>query len=136
MNRHFQPRQPRRGFTLLEMSMVILVLLALIGMVSFGGSAVSEWQAGKKASETLRSVYVAQRTYLADHPTTSVDTITRDDLLPYLPTDASTFPQVEDLDGTMRDINVDVSPPVVSDGGDGVYDPSGKDNDSLWDVGE
>lgn len=130
------PRTRRGGFTLLEMTVVILVLLSLVGMVSFSTGAINDWQAGREASETLRSVYVAQRTYLADHPTTPVSALTQADLLPYLPMQTGTFPQVEGLDGTMREIKVDISPPVIIGAGGGVYDPSGKPNDSLWDVGE
>jgi type II secretory pathway pseudopilin PulG len=137
MNANAHPPTTRGGgFTLLEMTIVILVLLSLVGMVSFSTGAINDWQAGRTASETLRSAYVAQRTYLADHPTTPVSSLTQANLLPYLPMERATFPQIEGLDGTMRNIKVDVSPPVIVDGAGVVYDPSGKDNDSLWDVGE
>lgn len=131
-----RPPAHHRGVTLLEMTIVILVLLTLISTVTFSTGAINDWQAGKKASETLRSVYVAQRTYLSDYPTTAVAALTQADLLPYLPTKATTFPTVEDLDGNQLNIKVDVSPPVVIDAGGTIYDPSGDSNDSLWDVGE
>ena len=134
-HRH-QPPTTKLGVTLLEMTIVILVLLTLIGTVSFSTNAINNWQAGKEASETLRSVYVAQRTYLADHPTTAVATLTQADLLPYLPNRPDNFPTVEDLDGNDLEIKVDVSPPVVINSAGSTYDPSGKSNDSLWDVGE
>lgn len=129
-------RRNTKGFTLVEMSLVIFLLVALMSTGLYFSTAVSDWKMGRSASETLRAVYVAQRTYLADHPTTSVSSLTENLLKPYLPNNAPTFPKVEGLDGTMRSIDVTVSPPVIIDGGSGVYDPSGKPNDSLWDVGE
>ncbi len=127
---------PVRGFTLLEMTIVIMILLALVGMTTMGSKTIGEWRKGRDASEVLRSVYVAQRTYLADHPTTSMSTVSKTDLLPYLPTKATVFPTVKGLDGVTRQIKVTVSPPVVIDTTGAVYDPSENPNDSLWDVGE
>ena len=132
---HHSAARPH-GFTLVEMSLVIFLLVALMTTGLYFSTAVSDWKQGRAASEELRSVYVAQRTYLADHPTTSVTSLTESLLIPYLPNNASTFPKVAGLDGTVRSINVKVSPPVILDGGSGTYDPSGKPNDSLWDVGE
>ena len=130
------PSNHPRGFTLLEMTVVIMVLLALVAMTSFGGSAIEKWRAGRDASETLRGVYIAQRTYLADHPTTALSSLSETKLKPYLPIQTSTFPKVTGLDGTARSINVNVSPPVVKDTSGATYDPSGSPKDSLWDVGE
>lgn len=123
------------GFTLIEMSVVIFILIALLSVGIFFSSAIGNWKSGKDASEILRGVYVAQRSYLADNPTTSTDDLTEEMLLPYLPDKASTFPKVKGLDGTERSIDVTESPPRVKDG-EGFYDPSGDPNDSLWDVGE
>jgi len=127
---------PRRAFTLLEMSMVIMVLLALIGIGLFSTKKMDEWKLGRQASETLRMVYAAQRMYLADNPTASVANITPDLLIPYLPNQATTMPTVKSLTGTTLSILVNVSPPVVNAGSGATYDPSGSSNDSLWDVGE
>jgi type II secretory pathway pseudopilin PulG len=136
MKKSFHQRPKPSGFTLVELSLVIFVLIALMTSGIFFSSAVSKWKAGREASETLRSVYVAQRTYLADHPTQPIDTLTEAELLPYIPNKPSSFPKVEGLDDVMRSIDVTVSPPVVTDGGGAIYDPSGKPDDSLWDVGE
>lgn len=125
-----------RGFTLIELSLVIGLLIALMSTGIFFSSAIGTWKAGRDASETLRSVYVAQRTFLADHPTTAMSTVSRSDLLPYIPGKPQSFPTVEGLDGATRDIKVTVSPPVVIDNSGVTYDPSGKPDDSLWDVGE
>lgn len=131
-----QEKSGRPGFTLVEMSLVIFLLIALMSTGIFFSSAIGTWKAGRDASETLRSVYVAQRTYLADHPTTPINSVSRSDLLPYMPDKSATFPQIEGLDGVMRDIKVTVSPPVIVGSSGSIYDPSGKPDDSLWDVGE
>lgn len=126
----------KRGFTLIEMSLVIAVLIALMTTGIFFSSAIGTWNAGRLASETLRGIYVAQRTYLADHPTTAVSSLTEAKLLPYLPDQSTTFPKVKGLDDTLRSVNINVSPPVVKDTTGNTYDPSGNPKDSLWDVGE
>jgi prepilin-type N-terminal cleavage/methylation domain-containing protein len=124
-----------RGFTLVEMSVVICVLIALMSTGLYFGSKISEWQAGKEAAEQLRGVYAAQRMYLADHPTTAVADLTPDILVPYLPNNPGAMPTVLSLDDAALGIDVTVSPPVLTLG-DAVYDPSGGSSDSLWDVGE
>jgi len=125
----------RRGATLIEMSVVICVLLALMSTGLYFSNQIGHWKAGKEAAETLRAVYAAQRMYLADHPTAAVGTLTQEKLLPYMPNHPSVMPTITSLDDQELDINVAVSPPVVSDG-NGTYDPSGSSSDSLWDVGE
>lgn len=124
------------GFTLIEMTVVIAVLIAMMAGGMMYSSAIGEWKSGKVASETLRSVYVAQRTYLADHPTTSVSALTHNKIMPYLTNRPATFPTVVGLDSVDRAIKVTVAPPVVVNESGDVYDPSDKLNDSLWDVGE
>lgn len=134
------PRQPhgkfRSGLTLLEMTIVILVLLALIKIGLFTSGKMDEWKLGRGASETLRAVYVAQRMYLADNPTTSVADLTNAMILPYMPNNVTVMPTVKSLAGTNLAIIVNVSPPVVNAGSGQTYDPSGSNKDSLWDVGE
>lgn len=126
----------KSGFTLLEMTVVIGVMLTLIGVGLGVSKQYSNWQLGRAAAEDLRSVYAAQRLYLSDNPTELVSDLTDNKLIPYLANRATSMPTVKGLDGVMRTIRVDVSPPVVSDGGTSVYDPSGTTSDSLWDVGE
>ncbi len=125
-----------RGLTLIEMSLVIFLLIALMSTGLFFTSAISNWKRGREASEKLRAVYVAQRTYLADYPLTSVSSLTTTLLLPYLPGSPASFPTVTSLTGTTLNIKVTVSPPVVDAGNGTTYDPSGNTKDSLWDVGE
>jgi len=126
----------RRGVTLIEMSVVICVLLALMSTGLYFSNQIGNWKAGKEAAETLRAVYAAQRMYLADHPTAAVGTLTQEKLLPYMPNHPSVMPTITSLDDEELGINVTVSPPVVDGGGGAAYDPSGSSSDSLWDVGE
>lgn len=125
-----------RGFTLLEMSVVIMVILTLMGTGLYVSKQYGNWQLGRIASEDLRSVYAAQRMYLADNPTATVSSITNAKLIPYMANRATSIPQVKTLSGTTLNIRVNVSPPNINNGGGGVYDPSGKSTDSLWDVGQ
>ncbi|MGD7653491.1 MAG: hypothetical protein ACQCXQ_09780 [Verrucomicrobiales bacterium] len=136
MNLHHPSNPTSRGLTLLEMSMVILVLLTLIQIGLFTSGKMSEWSKGRQASETLREVYSAQRMFLADHPTTDVSAITDANLLPYLQGSPDALPTVESLDGTELNILVNVSPPIINAGSGVAYDPSGDNSDSLWDVGD
>jgi prepilin-type N-terminal cleavage/methylation domain-containing protein len=131
----------RKGFTLIELSVVIFILIALLSM-GFGMSrAIDTWKKGKEASETLRSVYTAQRLYLADHPTSAVSTLTHSMVAPYIPNgNGNTVPTAVSLTNGTLYARVNVSPPVwttTSGGTSGTaYDPSGSSTDSLWDVGQ
>jgi prepilin-type N-terminal cleavage/methylation domain-containing protein len=133
--RPFRLRQRLRAFTLLEMTIVIMVLLILIGIGLYSTSAIKTWRLGREASETLRSVYTAQRLYLSDNPTAAVTSLTDALLIPYLPNKAATMPTITTLTGATLPVKVTVFPPVVNNGGT-TYDPSGSTKDSLWDVGE
>lgn len=128
------------GFTLIEMSVVICILIALMGVgMSVSGSART-WKNGRAGSETLRSVYSAQRAYLADHPTATVASLTQALLLPYLPGGPAAFPTSTSNENTVLHARVNVSPPYLTATAGGTtgarYDPSGSNTDSLWDVGE
>lgn len=127
---------PLRAFTLLEMTIVILVLLTLVSVGVFSSRGIDEWKLGREAGETLRTVHSAQRMFLADNPTTLVANITSANIIPYLPNNAATMPTVKSLTGTNLTIIVSQSPPAINAGGGVVYDPSGSNTDSLWDVGE
>lgn len=132
-------RSPR-AFTLLEMTIVIMVLLALVRIGLFTSTKMDEWKLGRAASETLRGAYSAQRMYLADNPTVAPAAITHALVLPYMANNATgaltVMPTVKSLTGTSLGILVNVSPPVINAGTGVTYDPSGSNRDSLWDVGE
>lgn len=124
-----------RGFTLLEMTVVICVLLTLIGAGLYVGGAIGDWRKGRTAAEALRNVYSAQRMFLADNPTADVTTITPAQIIPYLPDRATALPVITPLKGAALTIRITTVPPVLMQGGT-EYDPSGKANDNIWDVGE
>lgn len=126
----------RRGVTLLEMTVVIMVLLALIATGLFSYGKMDEWKLGRSASETLRQVYTAQRMFLADNPTRLVTSIVPADVIPYMRGNATALPTVKSLTGAQLGILVNVSPPVINAGSGVPYDPSGNNRDSLWDIGE
>jgi type II secretory pathway pseudopilin PulG len=136
MNAATRTPHTAKAATLLEMTIVIMVLLALVGIGFFTSNKITEWRLGREASETLRTVYSAQRMYLADNPTVNVSAITAAQVIPYLPNRATTLPTVKSLTGANLTIIVNVSPPVINAGGGVTYDPSGNPRDSLWDVGE
>lgn len=125
----------RRGMTLLEMTVVIVVLLTLIGTSMLAVNGYKKWQLASEASQALRMVYNAQRTYLAEHPTESVSSLTAAKVIPYLSDNSAALPTAEALDGSELTVKVSVSPPVLVDGGGADYDPSGDADDGLWDVG-
>jgi len=126
-----------RGFTLLEVTTVIVILLIFMRLGLYSSSKIDQWKLGRNASETLRSVHTAQRMYLADNPTVNVTTLTSAMILPYLPPgNVATMPTVPSLTGANLSITITVSPPIINNGAGVAYDPSGKTNDSLWDIGE
>jgi hypothetical protein len=119
-----------------EMTVVLLVILALIRIGFVSSKKMTEWKLGRAASETLRSVHTAQRLYLADNPIVNVTSLTGALIIPYLPNNVTVMPTVVSLSSTNLSILVNVSPPVINAGGGVVYDPSGNSQDSLWDVGQ
>lgn len=130
------PSRSSRAFTLLEMTIVIMVLIALMGLGLFTSRKMDEWKLGRQASETLRQVYSAQRMYLADNPTVAVTALTNALILPYMPGNPAAMPTVKSMASTNLAIKVNQSPPVILSDATNVYDPSGSNRDSLWDVGE
>lgn len=130
----------RRAFTLLEMTVVLMVLMSLIGSGLFVSKKVGDWRLGRLAADSLRAVYSAQRMLLADRPTLDVTAITAtsdttNGILPYLPNNATSLPTVKSLTGATLTFKVNVIPPYFTLNGER-YDPSDCDDDSLWDVGE
>jgi prepilin-type N-terminal cleavage/methylation domain-containing protein len=137
MKTHAPFRHNSRGFTLLEVTTVIVILLIFMRLGLYSTSKIDQWKLGRNASEVLRSVHAAQRMFLADNPTVNVTTITPAMILPYLPPgNITTMPTVRSLTGANLSITVSVSPPIINNGAGVAYDPSGKTNDSLWDIGE
>jgi prepilin-type N-terminal cleavage/methylation domain-containing protein len=130
----FYPSSRSRAMTLIELSVTLALLLAFASVVAFSLGGLSSWKLGRRAAVELQAVYLAQKSYLADHPTESISTVSTAELLPYLPTSMSVMPQLEAMDGSMLTINHNVIPPTLGSGG-APYDPSGEPYDGLWDVG-
>lgn len=131
---HVAKKHKRLGLTLIELTVVILILLTIIGLGVNYSMGLNDWKKAQTASESLRAVYIAQKAYLADNPTTDIANIQPEDLTPYLPNGLTAIPTVEALDGSQKSIDVTTSPPVVGPKDD-PYDPSDSPSDSLWDVG-
>ena len=110
------------------------LLLALASMSFLGFSSYSEWSKGREASIGLRSVYIAQRAYLADHPNEDEATLGPDLIISYLPGGAE-LPSIVSLEGIPLEIDLTSMPPVFLQGG-APYDPSDRPDDGLWDIGK
>jgi type II secretory pathway pseudopilin PulG len=134
---HASRRQPQ-AFTLVELTLVILVMMTLIGTGLMVSNGSKNAMLAREASETLRTVYTAQRLYLSDNPLVSVSSLgeKEETLILYLPNRATAMPTVKALNGSILKIKFTVFPPVIDNGTGGSYDPSGNSKDSLWDVGE
>ncbi|WP_435893825.1 hypothetical protein [Oceaniferula spumae] len=117
------------------MTVVIVMLITLIGLSTYAVGGYRDWQKGNEASQKLRMVYNAQRTYLSEHPTEAVSTLTAAKIIPYFSDKSTTMPTIEGLDGNTYTIKVNVSPPVAANGDGDAYDPSGDPDDGQWDVG-
>lgn len=132
---HIQKASRRAGFTLIEISLVIGLLLGLATFAGMNISAVRDWQQGKDASLSLQAVFAAQRAYLSDHPTADIAGVSAAELLVYLPQGWSSMPVVASLDNDTLTIDHTIMPPRLMLGTT-VYDPSTKGSDGLWDAGQ
>lgn len=136
MKRHHQDCFLARGYTLLELSVVIVVMISLISTGLFVSKQIEVDRKGREASEVLRTVYTAQRLYLSEYPMEGVSQLTAEKLIPYLSNKASSMPTVKSLSGNQLSIVVNQFPPYIDAGSGLRYDPSGNIKDTLWDVGE
>jgi prepilin-type N-terminal cleavage/methylation domain-containing protein len=126
------PARAKGGFTLVEMSVTIGVILVLIGAASLGIQPYLAYRDGRTAGEMLRSVKAAQLMYLSDYPSTPVMGLTPTLLLPYMPN--GTWPVLPPVNSVVPTIDCTQFPPKAVLGGT-TYDPSELPNDGLWDVG-
>jgi len=123
-----------KGLSLVEMSLVIALMLGLATMVTYSVSGILEWKTGRDATEKLRAVYVAQKSYLADRPSKTISTFTAAELIPYLPGNPGSMPTAKSTGDQSLTLNFTTMPPFFMMGTDR-YDPSGSNTDGLWDVG-
>jgi prepilin-type N-terminal cleavage/methylation domain-containing protein len=126
-------RSSKSGFTLVELTVVIAVILVLVGAASLGIKPYYAYRDGRAAGEMLRAVKAAQLLYLSDNPSTAVTALTQGLLLPYMPN--GTWPTLPSVNGVVPTISCTVFPPVAVLSGTN-YDPSGSITDGLWDVGQ
>lgn len=129
------PTRCNGGFTLIEISLVIGLLLGLATFAGMNIAAVRDWQRGKDASVSLQAVFAAQRAYLSDHPTADIAEVSTEQLQLYLPQGWTTMPGVISLDDESLTVDHTVMPPLLMLGSS-VYDPSSNGSDGLWDVGQ
>lgn len=109
-------------------------MLALASIVVYSVSSIGDWRKGKEASEKLRAVYIAQKSFLADHPSKDRTTFTAEELVPYLPGRPTAMPTQTGKSGETLTVHLRAMPPVFRNGTNN-YDPSGSTSDGLWDVG-
>lgn len=130
----FQPTKFTKGFSLVEITVVVALMLGLVTMVTYSVTSMNNWKMGRSASEALQSVYVAQRSFLADHPTKDSSDFTLSALSPYLPGQSTSMPQAKSLDNAVLTLDYTSMPPVWKLAGS-TYDPSDDPTDGVWDVG-
>jgi prepilin-type N-terminal cleavage/methylation domain-containing protein len=123
-----------RGLTLIEITLVIAIMLALASIVTYSASSITEWRKARTAGEQLKAVYIAQKSYMADHPTKTPSSLTSSNIIPYLPGNPGSLPSTKSLDDEDLTINISLMPPVFELGGS-TYDPSDTAEDGLWDAG-
>jgi len=99
-----KPIQSPNGFTLLKMTVALMVLITSLGIGIFVSTKYGERQVGRAAYEELRFVYAAQLMYLADKPTAVVADITTVLIIPYLANRATTIPTVKSLEGVHDEV--------------------------------
>jgi|APTNR8051073442_1049403.scaffolds.fasta_scaffold41013_2 type II secretory pathway pseudopilin PulG len=135
MVKNIQTRRFQAAFTLVEVCLVIGLVIALTSFIGLSVIAVRDWQTGKSASLSLQAVYSAQRSFMADHPTAQIDAVSTSQLESYLPQGWSSMPVFIGLDDEALTLDHSVMPPRILNSGS-IYDPSGKNNDGIWDLGK
>jgi prepilin-type N-terminal cleavage/methylation domain-containing protein len=123
-----------RGFTLVEMTVVIAVILVLVGAASLGVKPYYAYRDGRSAGEYLRAVKAAQLMYLSDNPSAAVTSLTQALLLPYMPN--GTWPTLPMVGTVQPTINCTVFPPVALLSGATYPSASPAATDGLWNVGQ
>lgn len=124
----------QRAFSLIEITLVIGIMLSIASIITYSVGTLNEWKVGRLASEDLKAVYVAQKGYLADHPTSLASDFTESKLIKYLPGTFTAMPTANSLEDEELSLAYKVLPPVFKLGSS-PYDPSDSTNDGLWDIG-
>jgi prepilin-type N-terminal cleavage/methylation domain-containing protein len=137
----FRASRSKSGFSLVEMSLVIAVILMLAGAASLSVKPYLAYRDGRAAGEMLRAVKAAQLMYLSDNPSTLVANLTQNNLLPYMPNGLANgqvnplaWPTLPPVNGQVPTIDCTKFPPVAVLNG-ATYPPS-LNTDGLWNVGQ
>ncbi|MDA7922289.1 hypothetical protein N9B73_11080 [Verrucomicrobiales bacterium] len=83
---------------------------------------------------SAKAVYVAQKSYLADHPTSAGSDLTSTKLIKYLPGNFTAMPSAQSLEDEDLTLSFTEIPPFFKLGTTR-YAPSTTRADGLWDVG-
>jgi prepilin-type N-terminal cleavage/methylation domain-containing protein len=125
------------GFTLVELSVTIALIILLAGAASLGIKPYYAYRDGRAAGEALRSVKAAQLMYLADHPSALVSSLTpgpSGNLAPYMPN--GTWPTLPMINNVQPTIDCTQFPPVAVLNGATYPSASPAPTDGLWNVGQ
>lgn len=130
----FPVHKRTRGFTIVEMTLVLSIILGLSAIGFLGLQSYNKYSDGLAAGGVLKAVAAAQKSYLSDNPTQTYANLTTDNLAPYMPsgtwpTNYNGYPLPDNCS-----VNVTVYPPVATLNG-ATYDPSASTSDGLWDIG-
>jgi len=128
------PASRCRGLSLVEITLVIGLMLSLAAVITYSVNSMGDWKKGREAAEKLKAVLIAQKSYLADHPTQTTSDLTAAKIIPYLPGRPGALPTATSLEKEELTLSITVMPPVFLRAGE-PYDPSGSPTDGLWDVG-
>ncbi len=100
-----------KGFTLVEVMLVVGLLVGMLGLAFWGTSSWVSYQNGVKIEAGLNVIAAAQVKYLRANPTKTYSALTMTVLTPYLPAGkAPTFP-------ANTTVVVTTSPPTATYGG-------------------
>lgn len=124
----------QRAFSLIEITLVIGIMLAIASMITYSVGSLGDWKAGRIAAEDLKAVFVAQKGYLADHPRALPANFTEANIIKYLPSSLTEMPTGISLDDQDLTLDYRILPPVFKLGTN-TYDASDSKSDGLWDVG-
>ena len=132
----FRASRSKSGFSLVEMTLVIAVILVLAGAASLAIKPYLAYRDGRAAGEMLRAVKAAQLMYLSDNPSAALTSLTpgpTGNLAPYMPNGA--WPTLPLVNGQQPTIDCTQFPPVAVLNG-ATYPPPPAKTDGLWNVGQ
>ena len=131
----------KKGFTLIELTVVIVLILSIASISTFTVQSYVTWKEGIEAGAKLKEIHIAQKLYLADFPLETpselADPVNKQKFLNYLDSFNKHLPIINAKKkdgGSELEINILVIPPTLLLNNQ-EYDPTGK-KDNLWDAGQ